>query len=57
MKSENRETLQRALGMIEGVSLTLETSARYALDAAGEMIVAVLDDEKERVNMKYEADL
>ena len=46
MNRENIELLQRAVGIIEGVSFTVEPAVRDALDVAREMIDSVLDDEE-----------
>lgn len=45
MKRNNRETLQRAIGIIEGASYGAKSNVQDALTAALEMLDAVLDDE------------
>lgn len=45
MKRNNRETLQRAIGIIEGASYGAKSNVQDALEAALEMLDAVLDDE------------
>ena len=47
MTKESRETIQRAIGIIEGVSFTVKSSVQCALASAQEMLDAVLDEEKE----------
>lgn len=45
MKRNNRETLQRAIGIIEGASYGAKSNVQDALATALEMLDAVLDDE------------
>lgn len=45
MKRNNRETLQRAIGIIEGASYGAKSNVQDALEAALEMLDAILDDE------------
>ena len=45
MKRNNRETLQRAIGIIEGASYGAKSNVQDALTTALEMLDAVLDDE------------
>ena len=46
MTHENRETLQRALGIIEGISYCVSAEAQDGLATATEMIVFVLQEEE-----------
>lgn len=45
MKRNNRETLQRAIGIIEGASYSAKSNVQDALATALEMLDDVLDDE------------
>lgn len=45
MKSESRESIQRAIGIIEGISYTVGSRAQDALSTALEIIDAVLAEE------------
>jgi hypothetical protein len=47
MKVTNRETLQRAVGIIEGASWSASTKVQEALCTAVEMIDAILNDKEE----------
>ena len=47
MTQENRETMQRALGIIDGVSLVAPKEMRFALGTAVEMLDAVMKSEGE----------
>lgn len=47
MTQENREKMQRAIGIIEGVSWLLETNTQDALCAAVEILDEVLESESE----------
>ena len=48
MKQKNRETMQRAIGLVEGVAWVAEEKQIDALMAAVEMLDAVMiDEEKE----------
>lgn len=49
MTPENRETIQRAIGIIEGVAFTSTEATQEALFAATEMLDSVLND-KEKEN-------
>ena len=46
MKQINRETLQRAIGIVEGVSFAVTGGAENALVAVVEMLDSVLTDEE-----------
>ena len=46
MTHENRETLQRALGIIEGASYGASARVQDALSTAREMIIFVLKEEE-----------
>lgn len=46
MKRNNRETLQRAIGIIEGASYGAKSNVQDALATALEMLDAVLEDEE-----------
>ena len=46
MTQENRETIQRALGILEGVSYGAEERVQDAISLAVGMISAVLDKEE-----------
>lgn len=48
MKLNNRETMQRALGIIEGASFGVGSKVQDALALACEMLDSVLIDEEER---------
>lgn len=47
MKLDNRETMQRAIGIIEGVSWGASQRVIDALSVATEMLDAVLNDKDE----------
>lgn len=47
MKQDNRETMQRALGIIEGASYGANSRVQDALLCACEMLDSVLKDEGE----------
>lgn len=47
MKNKNRELIQRALGIIEGISYTIESKQCEALINAVEIIDMALKDEVE----------
>lgn len=46
MKQKNRETLQRAIGTIEGVYFVAPTKIRDALASIAEMLEALLEGEE-----------
>lgn len=46
MKDHNRETMQRAIGIIEGASYGANTRVQDALALATEMLDSVLNDEE-----------
>lgn len=46
MKPHNRETLQRAIGIIDGVSYAVKNPVGDALTAAIELLDQILDDEE-----------
>jgi flagellin-specific chaperone FliS len=49
MKKKNKELMQRAIGIIEGVSFCLDSDKSGALVTAVEMLDAIVtDEEKER---------
>lgn len=48
MKLNNRETMQRALGIIEGASYGASSRVQDALALAAEMLDSILDDEEEK---------
>ena len=48
MTQENRETMQRAMGIIEGVSFGASDSVQNALALATELIDSVLNSEGEK---------
>lgn len=56
MKQDNRETMQRAIGIIEGVSWGASQRVIDALSAAAEMLDAILNDKEEADNEQREAD-
>lgn len=45
MKSENREKMAKAIGMLESLSFVVKSPACDALDLATEMLAEVLEDE------------
>ena len=45
MKSESRESIQRAIGIIDGISYTVDSRVQDALTTAIEIIDAVLAEE------------
>ncbi len=45
MSNENRETIQRALGILEGVGFCADTRVQDAIDLVVNMISEVLDKE------------
>ncbi len=45
MTQNNRETMQRAMGLLEGVSFVVPDNIQEALIAAIEMLNAVYDEE------------
>ena len=47
MKLNNRETMQRAVGIIEGASFGANTRVQDALALATELLDSVLNDEEE----------
>lgn len=47
MTQNNRESKQRAVGIIEGVSFVVSEQAEDALAVAIEILVSVLDKEEE----------
>jgi hypothetical protein len=47
MTQNNRETLQRAIGIIEGISYAASTRVQDALAIACDMLDSVLKDEEE----------
>lgn len=47
MKRDNRETMQRAIGIIEGASYGASTRLQDALITAVEMLDAILNDKEE----------
>lgn len=47
MKLTNRETMQRAIGIIEGISFTVNTRVQDALALAVELLDSVLGDEED----------
>ena len=55
MKTENIITLNRALGILEGVSFGASESVRDAIACACDMIDEVLDKEREAENEKTKA--
>jgi hypothetical protein len=50
MKLDNRETMQRAIGIIEGVSWGAPQRVIDALSVAAEMLDAILNDKEEGAN-------
>ncbi len=48
MKRNNREALQRAIGIIEGASYGAKSHVQDALTNALEILDAVLDDEEQK---------
>lgn len=48
MTKENRETIQRAIGIIEGASFGAKGATQCALELAQSLLDDVLADEKER---------
>ena len=48
MTQNNREKLQRAIGIIEGASFGASTEVQDALALACEIIDSILDDEEEQ---------
>lgn len=50
MKLDNRETMQRAIGIIEGASYGANTRVQDALITAVEMLDAILNDKEEGAN-------
>lgn len=50
MKQSNRETLQRAIGIIEGASWGASQRVIDALTVAAEMLDAILNDKEEGAN-------
>jgi hypothetical protein len=50
MKENNRETMQRAIGIIDGVSWVTEEKVAEALVSAMEMLDAILNDEEKGGN-------
>lgn len=47
MRHDNRETMQRAIGIIEGASYGVNTRVQDALITAVEMLDAILNDKEE----------
>ena len=47
MKLDNRETMQRAIGIIEGASWGASSRVQDALAVACEMLDAILNDKEE----------
>lgn len=47
MKMNNRETISRAIGIIEGVSYCANSRVKDALALARELLDSVLNDEEE----------
>lgn len=47
MKQRNRETIQRALGIIEGASYGASSRVQDALALASDLLDSILDDEEE----------
>lgn len=56
MKLTNRETMLRAIGIIEGASYGAGSRVQDALGVACEMLESVLDDEEGADNEQREAD-
>ena len=52
MKQSNRETLQRAIGIIEGASYGASERVQDALTLAAELLDAVLIDEEKQEERK-----
>lgn len=52
MKPDNRETMQRAIGIIEGASYGAGTRVQDALITAVEMLDAILNDKEEGADGK-----
>ena len=50
MTQKNREIMQRAIGIIEGVSFGVDRELQNALVATVEMLDNIFDDEEERSN-------
>lgn len=48
MKLNNRETMQRAVGIIEGASWGAKPSVQEALALAIDLLDSILDDEEEK---------
>ena len=48
VKLTNRETMQRALGIIEGAYFVASSQVQGVLDLACEMLDSVLNDEEEQ---------
>jgi hypothetical protein len=48
MKRKNIETMERALGILDGLSIILQSPASEAVACAMEMLDKILEDEKER---------
>ena len=49
MTLNNRETMQRAIGIIEGASYSVGSRAQDALITACEMLDSILNDKEEQV--------
>lgn len=52
MTQENRETMQRALGVIEGIMYYADKNAQEALILATELIDSVMDSEVKNEHSK-----
>ena len=48
MTQDNRETMQRAIGMIEGAYCVAKPQVQHALQCAVEMLDEVMNKEEER---------
>lgn len=48
MSGENRETLNRAIGILEGINVSedINSATSSLIEAVTEMLISILDDEK-----------
>lgn len=56
MKRKNRENMQRAIGIIEGVSFSVKSPMDDALTSAIEILDCIMEDEEDGDGKKADGD-